>query len=64
MKEIVDILEKYSKDDYQLFYNTVDMLCKKGVNGEFYDYGVLADVISILSYCEKYIKSGTLHEKE
>lgn len=60
MKEIEDILKKYSKDDYNLFYNTVDMLCQKGVGkGTFEDYGVLADVIGILTCCENYIKNGS-----
>ena len=58
MIEIENILKKYSKEDYNLFFDTVDMLCKKGVaKGSFENYAVLVDVISILTCCENYIKN-------
>lgn len=57
MNEIEKILSNYTKDDYQLFYDTVDELCKNGVGrGCYQDYGVLTDVIGILSICENIIK--------
>lgn len=60
MDRIKEVLRKYTKDDYQLFYDTVDMLCKKGIGkGCFQDYTVLTDVVSILSICEAIIKDET-----
>lgn len=57
MDEIKKILSNYTKDDYRLFYDTIDELCKNGVaNGCYQDYGVLTDVIGILSICEQIIK--------
>lgn len=32
MNEIKKILSNYTKDDYQLFYNTVDELCRNGIS--------------------------------
>lgn len=57
MNEIKKILSNYTKDDYQLFYNTVDELCRNGIScGCYQNYAVLIDVISILSICENIIK--------
>lgn len=62
MNDIKNILSKYSKKDYQIFYDTVDMLCQKGVgNGNYQDYTVLIDIIEILSKCEQIIKTGELN---
>ena len=59
MKRIQEILEKYSPEDYEIFYNTVEMLCKKGVGkGTYQDYTVLFDVVQILAICEDVIKEG------
>lgn len=58
MEKIKEILSHYSKEDYQIFYDTVDMLCKKGVNGNFQDYRVLVDVLEILTACENLIMAG------
>lgn len=58
MEDIMKILDNYTKADYQVFYDTVDMLCAKGVaNGTYQDFGVLTDVIGILSKCEQIIKN-------
>lgn len=58
MEDIMKILDNYTKADYQVFYDTVDMLCAKGVaKGTYQDFGVLTDVISILSKCEQIIKN-------
>ncbi len=58
MEKIQEILNKYTKEDYQIFYDTVDMLCKKGISkGCYQDYTVLTDVIAILSICEELIKN-------
>ena len=56
MEKIKEILSHYSKEDYQLFYDTVDMLSAKGVIGNFQDYTVLIDILEILSACENIIK--------
>lgn len=67
IENIQEILNKYSADDYPLFYNTVDMLCSKGVaNGTYKDYSVLTDVIGILGVCENMIKAngGSYEQKE
>lgn len=67
IKNIQEILNKYSANDYPLFYNTVDMLCSKGVaNGAYEDYSVLMDVIGILGVCKNIIKSsgGNYEQKE
>ena len=59
MKRIQEVLEKYTPEDYELFYNTVEMLCKKGVGkGNYQDYTVLVDIVQILSVCELIIKEG------
>lgn len=53
------VLDKYSPEDYKLFYDTVEMLCAKGVgNGCYQDYTVLVDVVQILSLCEEIVKGG------
>ncbi len=58
MDKINEILSHYSKEDYQIFYDTVDMLCAKGVKGNFEDYNVVVDILSILTVCENLIKNG------
>lgn len=58
------ILDNYSKEDYQLFYDTVDMLCAKGVNGSYEDYTMLTDIITILSVCEQIIKNKGADEND
>ena len=64
MEQIKEILNKYRKEDYQLFYDTVDMLCAKGVNGSYEDYTVLTDIITILSVCEQIIKNKGTDEND
>ena len=59
LEKIQEVMSKYSAEDYEIFKNTVDMLCSKGVgNGCYQDYTVLMDVISILSICENHLKEG------
>ena len=59
MKRIQEILDKYSPEDYQLFYDTVEMLCAKGIGkGCYQDYTVLTDVVQILATCEEIVKEG------
>ena len=65
MKQIQEILDKYNKTDYQLFYDTVDMLCAKGVGkGIYQDYTVLTDIITILSICEQIIQNKGTEEND
>ena len=64
MDEIKKILEKYKKEDYQIFEATIDMLFKKGIpNGFFNDYAVLNDVIVILVTCRNIIKQQKNNDK-
>ncbi len=59
MNKIKEILDKYDVDGLECFKATVEELCKKGVaKGCYQDYGVLADVVSILTFCESYIKEN------
>ena len=58
MEKIKEILSHYSKEDYQLFYDTVDTLCAKGGKGNFQDYTVLVDILEILTVCENLIMKG------
>lgn len=59
MDKIKEVLAKYTKDDYQIFKDTVEMLCSKGAgNGCYQDFGVLMDVLSILTICESIIKGA------
>ena len=59
MKRIQEVLDKYSPEEYKLFYDTVEMLCSKGVGkGCYQDYTVLFDVVQILTICEEIIKEG------
>lgn len=59
MDKIKEVLAKYTKEDYQIFKDTVDMLCSKGIgNGCYQDYTVLTDVLSILTICESIIKGA------
>ena len=59
ISKVKQILGKYRPEDYETFYNTVEMLCKKGVgNGYYQDYTVLVDVVQILAFCEEIIKEG------
>lgn len=52
-----DVMGHYAKEDYDIFKDTVDMLCAKGVSkGIYQDYSVLIDVLQILTICEKFIK--------
>lgn len=56
--EIENILNKYTKKDYKIFFDTVETLCSKGISkGVYQDYTVLIDVVSILTICESIIKS-------
>ena len=60
MERIKEVLAKYKPDDAKKFHDTVDMLCKKGIgNGVYQDYGMLMDVLSILTISEAIIKEGT-----
>lgn len=60
MDKIKEVLKKFTKDDYQIFHDTIDMLCSKGVgNGAYQDYSVLMDVLSILTIAEALVKKGT-----
>ena len=55
---ICRILAKYNPDDVELFASTVDELCQNGVRrGCYQNYGVLVDILSILSCCETLIKN-------
>lgn len=57
LDSICKILAKYGPEDAELFKSTVDELCKKGIGrGCYQDYGVLSDILSILSQCEILIK--------
>ena len=48
------ILSKYSSRDKKLVYDTVDMLCDRGVGGGCYqDYTVLVDVVNVLTIFEE-----------
>ena len=53
-----EIVNKYDKTDLKLVKDTVDMLAAKGVgNGCYQDYGVLSDVLEVLSVFESAIKN-------
>ena len=59
MDEIKEILKKYSRKDYGIFKDTIDMLCSKGVgNGCYQDYTVLMDILSILTACESIVREN------
>lgn len=59
ISKVKQILEKYRPEDYEIFYNTVEMLCEKGVgNGCYQDYTVLVDVVQILAFCEEIVQKG------
>ncbi|MEG0614294.1 MAG: hypothetical protein RR540_00950 [Oscillospiraceae bacterium] len=61
--DIKKILEKYTKADYKIFFDTTDMICKKGIaRGTYQDTGVMVDVVTILSICESIIKDGSLEQ--
>lgn len=66
MERIKKILDNYTtEEDYKLFKQTNDELCKKGIaKGCFQDYTVLADVVSILSICESIVKDKAKENKE
>lgn len=54
-----ELLEKITaildKNEYNLFHDTIDELCKKRIP-RFQDYEVLADILLILGFCESYLK--------
>lgn len=57
MDGICKVLAKYSSEDAELFKSTVDELCKNGIaKGCYQNYGVLSDILSILTQCEVLIK--------
>lgn len=57
MEAIKSILERYSNGNHQIFIDTIEMLCSKGVGAGFYqDYKVLGDVLSILTRLERLAK--------
>lgn len=59
MEEIKNVLSKYTASDYEVFKDTIDMLCSKGVaNGCYQDMTVLLDIMTILGVCEKIVKNG------
>lgn len=59
MDEIKEILKKYSRKNYEIFKDTIDILCSKGVgNGCYQDYTVLMDILSILTACEAIVKGN------
>ena len=57
--KILKILANYTTPkDYKLFHDTIDELCSKGIGkGCYQDYGILTDVLSILTECETYMKN-------
>ena len=54
---ILKILANYkTPEDRDLFHDTIDELCSKGIGkGCYQDYGVLCDVLKILTDCETYL---------
>lgn len=54
---ILKILANYTTpEDRDLFHDTIDELCAKGIGkGCYQDYGVLNDVLTILTCCETYL---------
>ena len=58
MERIKKILSKYAGRGDE-FMATIDMLCDKGIpNGCFRDYAMLADILDILTICEKIVVEG------
>lgn len=59
MERIKEVLSNYAPEDFKSFYDTVEMLCAKGIpNGCYQDYTVLADVVKILTICEEIVAKG------
>lgn len=57
IKRINETLKSYTPKEVEIFRKTVYELTNKGLeHGRFENYGVLGDVLSILSLCEKIIK--------
>ncbi len=57
--KICEILSHYEPEDHKIFHETIDELCGKGIaKGCFQDYGVLSDILNILTQCEAIIKNG------
>lgn len=54
---ILKILANYTTpEDRDLFHDTIDELCSKGIaKGCYQDYGVLTDVLNILTECQCYL---------
>ena len=65
MERIKAILEKYNdKEASKLFEDSVNELFKKGfAKGVYQDYGVVADISSILGICETTIKKNIKKEE-
>lgn len=59
MDKIQKILANYTTSrDCKLFHDTIEELCSNGIaKGCYQDYGVLTDVLSILTECETYMKN-------
>lgn len=60
MEKIKTVIENYAtREDLQLFHETIDTLCAKGIKkGAFQNYAVLADILQILTICEDEIRKN------
>lgn len=59
METIKAILERYRNGNHQIFIDTIEMLCSKGVRaGVYQNYEVLGDVLIILTKLESFAKKG------
>lgn len=58
LKTIEQILDYYVAEDYEIFKETIDELCKMGIpKGCFQDYAILSDILAILTVCQNIVKS-------
>ena len=58
IKTIEQILDYYVAEDYEIFKETIDELCKMGISkGCFQDYAILSDILAILTVCQNIVKS-------
>jgi len=58
LDRISKVLSSFEAKDYQVFHDTIETLCSKGVGkGTYQDYAVLVSVLEILTTCEAVIEN-------
>jgi len=58
LDKISEVLSSFEAEDHQVFHDTIETLCSKGIGkGAYQDYAVLVSVLEILTACEATIKN-------